>query len=182
NWKPNYKGSYMKEEEATGQWRTEIRLTDPYGNIYLQGFTTKKTDWKLSKYHKLSDIMSPNWHKEHTIMRPGHQDPNSQENMKPWKKYCFYKFTMNFYYGKDVAEMQSLEWVIGNGYLLKDKNKAKTDKTEHENGKSVKSQSQSQQVKDEDKTKEILNGPTRTHLMGRGLTVPVLNGNRANDR
>ncbi|GJZ86630.1 ribonuclease H-like domain-containing protein [Tanacetum coccineum] len=47
NWKPDYKGSYTKEEEATGQWRTEIRLTDQYGNIYLQGFTTKKTDRKL---------------------------------------------------------------------------------------------------------------------------------------
>ncbi|GKE51793.1 hypothetical protein Tco_1486949, partial [Tanacetum coccineum] len=61
NWKPDYKGSYTKEEEATGQWRTAIRLTDPYRNLYLQGFTTKKTDRKLSKYHKLSDIMSPNW-------------------------------------------------------------------------------------------------------------------------
>ncbi|GJZ36451.1 hypothetical protein Tco_0582642 [Tanacetum coccineum] len=61
---PDYKGCYTKEEEATGQWRTEIRLTDPYGNIYIQGFTTKKTDQKLSKYHKLSDIMSPNWFME----------------------------------------------------------------------------------------------------------------------
>ncbi|GKC44042.1 hypothetical protein Tco_1061764 [Tanacetum coccineum] len=26
DWKPDYKGSYTKEEEATGQWRTEIRL------------------------------------------------------------------------------------------------------------------------------------------------------------
>ncbi|GJT78175.1 hypothetical protein Tco_1044900 [Tanacetum coccineum] len=26
NWKPDYKGSYTKEEEATGQWITEIRL------------------------------------------------------------------------------------------------------------------------------------------------------------
>ncbi|GJU28654.1 zf-CCHC domain-containing protein [Tanacetum coccineum] len=32
----------------------------------------------------------------------------------------------------------------GNGYSLKDKNKAKTDKTEHENGKSMKNQIQSQ--------------------------------------
>ncbi|GKB43418.1 hypothetical protein Tco_0888360 [Tanacetum coccineum] len=64
NWKPNRKGRYTNEEEATGQWRTKIRLTDPYGNIYLQGFTTKKTDRKLSKYHKLSDIMSPNWFME----------------------------------------------------------------------------------------------------------------------
>ncbi|GJV28947.1 hypothetical protein Tco_1385395 [Tanacetum coccineum] len=29
NWKPDYKGSHTKEEEATGQWRTEIRLTNP---------------------------------------------------------------------------------------------------------------------------------------------------------
>ncbi|GJZ43857.1 reverse transcriptase domain-containing protein [Tanacetum coccineum] len=33
NWKTDYKGSYTKEEEATGQWKTEIRLTNPYGNI-----------------------------------------------------------------------------------------------------------------------------------------------------
>nr|GFC29477.1 hypothetical protein [Tanacetum cinerariifolium] len=64
NRKPDYKGSYTKEEEATGEWCTEIRLTNPYGNIYLQGFTTNKTDQKLSKYHKLSDIMSPNWFME----------------------------------------------------------------------------------------------------------------------
>ncbi|GKE96727.1 hypothetical protein Tco_1581582, partial [Tanacetum coccineum] len=63
-WKPDYKGSYTKKEEATGQWQTEIRLTNSYRNIYLQGFTTKKTNWKLSKYHKLSDIMSPNWFME----------------------------------------------------------------------------------------------------------------------
>ncbi|GKA02132.1 ribonuclease H-like domain-containing protein [Tanacetum coccineum] len=107
NWRPNYKGSYTKKEEATGQWRTEIRLTGPYGNIYLQGFTTKKTDRKLSKYHKLSDIMSPNlW--EQTMMRPDHHDPNDQD-MKPWKRYCFHKFTTSFCYGKDVTEMQSLE-------------------------------------------------------------------------
>ncbi|GJT81188.1 hypothetical protein Tco_1055530 [Tanacetum coccineum] len=61
DWKPDYKGCYTNEEEAKGQWRTEIRLTNPYGNIYVQVFTTKKTSQKLSKYHKLSDIMSPNW-------------------------------------------------------------------------------------------------------------------------
>ncbi|GKC02682.1 hypothetical protein Tco_0994292, partial [Tanacetum coccineum] len=77
NWKRDYKGSYTKEEEATGQWRTKIRLTDPYGNVYLQGFTTKKTDRKLSKYHKL-------W--EHTMIRPDHHDPNALDNMKPWKR------------------------------------------------------------------------------------------------
>ncbi|GJX62762.1 reverse transcriptase domain-containing protein [Tanacetum coccineum] len=60
-WKPNYKLCYSNPELATGQWKTEIRLTDPYGNIYMHAFVTKPTKRKLSKYHKLSDIMSPNW-------------------------------------------------------------------------------------------------------------------------
>nr|GEY09679.1 hypothetical protein [Tanacetum cinerariifolium] len=42
------------------------------------------------------------------MMRPDHQDPNTQDNMKLWKRYCFHKFTMSFCYGKDVTEMQSL--------------------------------------------------------------------------
>ncbi|GJY06375.1 hypothetical protein Tco_0373429 [Tanacetum coccineum] len=88
NWKPDYKGSYTKEEEATGQWRTKIRLTDLYGNVYLQGFTTKKTD-RL-------------W--EQMMTRLDHYDPNAQD-MKPWKRYCLHKFTMSSCYGEDVAEM-----------------------------------------------------------------------------
>nr|GEW80863.1 hypothetical protein [Tanacetum cinerariifolium] len=49
NWKPDNKGCYTKEEEVTGQWQAKIRLTYPYRNIYLQGFTTKKTDQNLLK-------------------------------------------------------------------------------------------------------------------------------------
>ncbi|GJT59493.1 hypothetical protein Tco_1003026 [Tanacetum coccineum] len=45
---------------------------------------------------------------EQTMMRPDHHDPNDQD-MKPWKRYCFHKFTTSFCYGKDVTEMQSLE-------------------------------------------------------------------------
>ncbi|GJV58933.1 ribonuclease H-like domain-containing protein [Tanacetum coccineum] len=52
-WKPDYKMCYSNPELATGQWKTEIRLTDPYGNIYMQAFVTKPTKRKLSKYHKL---------------------------------------------------------------------------------------------------------------------------------
>ncbi|GJS05592.1 hypothetical protein Tco_0322100 [Tanacetum coccineum] len=76
NWKPDYKGSYTKEEEATGQWRTEIRLTNPYGNVYLQGFTTKKTDRKLSKYHKPYGNANDD--------KPDHHD-QTLKTMKPWK-------------------------------------------------------------------------------------------------
>ncbi|GKD19780.1 hypothetical protein Tco_1208938 [Tanacetum coccineum] len=73
NWKPDYKGSYTKEEEATGQWHIEIRLTDLYGNIYLQGYTTKETDRKLSKYHKLNDIMSPNCPESTPVLSQNHR-------------------------------------------------------------------------------------------------------------
>ncbi|GKA71330.1 hypothetical protein Tco_0777469 [Tanacetum coccineum] len=54
--------------------------------------------------------------------------------------------------------------ILGIGYSLKDKNEAKTDKIEHEIGKSIKSQ----QVKDEAENEEILNGPTRTRVNGPG--------------
>ncbi|GJT36990.1 hypothetical protein Tco_0936855 [Tanacetum coccineum] len=37
NCKPEYNGYPKNEEEGTGQWKAEIRLTDPYGNIYNQG-------------------------------------------------------------------------------------------------------------------------------------------------
>nr|GEV26937.1 hypothetical protein [Tanacetum cinerariifolium] len=46
---------------------------------------------------------------EHMTMRPEHQDPNALDNMKPFKRYCFHKFTMSSCYVKDVTEMQSLE-------------------------------------------------------------------------
>ncbi|GJQ94834.1 hypothetical protein Tco_0005973 [Tanacetum coccineum] len=100
NWKPEYKGSYTKGEEATGKWRMEIRITGSYGNVYLQGFTTKNMDMKLSKYHKLSDIIL----NEHTTKRPDHHDLNAQDNTKRWKNCCFYRFTTSTYYGKVVAE------------------------------------------------------------------------------
>nr|GEX22012.1 hypothetical protein [Tanacetum cinerariifolium] len=57
----NYKGNFGKKEEGDRQWHAEMRLTYPYGNVYDQGFKTKPTKRKLSKYHKLSDVMSPNW-------------------------------------------------------------------------------------------------------------------------
>ncbi|GJR49654.1 hypothetical protein Tco_1400175 [Tanacetum coccineum] len=43
DWKPDYTGCFNKKEEGDGQWHAEIRLTDPYRNIYDQGFVTKKT-------------------------------------------------------------------------------------------------------------------------------------------
>ncbi|GJS91108.1 hypothetical protein Tco_0773744 [Tanacetum coccineum] len=42
-WKPDYIGCFNKKEDSDGQWHAQIRLTDPYGNIYDKGFVTKKT-------------------------------------------------------------------------------------------------------------------------------------------
>ncbi|GJZ31224.1 hypothetical protein Tco_0576271 [Tanacetum coccineum] len=60
-WILNYEGNFCMKEEGDGQWHAEVRLTDIYKNVYDQGFKTKPTDMNLSKYHKLSDVMSPNW-------------------------------------------------------------------------------------------------------------------------
>ncbi|GKB66476.1 hypothetical protein Tco_0927888 [Tanacetum coccineum] len=64
DWKPEYMRNHSKKEEGDEKWHAEIRLSDPYGNVYDQGFVTKKTGRRFSKYHKLSDIMSPNWFQE----------------------------------------------------------------------------------------------------------------------
>nr|GEZ54367.1 hypothetical protein [Tanacetum cinerariifolium] len=49
DWITDYTGCFNKKEDGDGQWHAEIRLTDPYGNIYDQGFLTKKTTRKLAK-------------------------------------------------------------------------------------------------------------------------------------
>ncbi|GJR79317.1 hypothetical protein Tco_0150102 [Tanacetum coccineum] len=61
--------------------------------------------------------------------------------------------------------------IDGNGYSLKDKNDAKTDKTEHENGKSVKSQnqSQSQKVKVKVEAKDVCMDQPAPKLMGQSI-------------
>ncbi|GJW23366.1 hypothetical protein Tco_0033988 [Tanacetum coccineum] len=37
---------------------------------------------------------------EETMMKSDHQDPNALDNSKSWRKCCFCKFIMNFYYGR----------------------------------------------------------------------------------
>nr|GEW76785.1 hypothetical protein [Tanacetum cinerariifolium] len=36
------------------------------------------------------------------MLKPDHQDPNAQDNLKLCRRYCFHKFIMISYYGKDV--------------------------------------------------------------------------------
>ncbi|GKE75935.1 hypothetical protein Tco_1542055, partial [Tanacetum coccineum] len=37
DWKPIYSRIFCRKDDRDGQWHAEIRLTDPYGNIYDQG-------------------------------------------------------------------------------------------------------------------------------------------------
>ncbi|GJU02191.1 hypothetical protein Tco_1112529 [Tanacetum coccineum] len=67
NWKPDYKGSYTKEEEAIGQLWEEM------------------------------------------ILKLDHRDPNALDNLKPWRRYCFYKFILISYYRKVATMRRSLE-------------------------------------------------------------------------
>ncbi|GJZ17513.1 agenet domain-containing protein [Tanacetum coccineum] len=57
-WIPNRSRNFAKEA-GYGKWHTKIRVVDPCGNIFEQGYETKPTDRKISEYYKLSDIMSP---------------------------------------------------------------------------------------------------------------------------
>ncbi|GKA76748.1 hypothetical protein Tco_0783209 [Tanacetum coccineum] len=36
------------------------------------------------------------------MLKPDHRDVNGLYNLKSWKKYCFHKFIMSSYYGKDI--------------------------------------------------------------------------------
>ncbi|GKA62104.1 hypothetical protein Tco_0761623 [Tanacetum coccineum] len=59
-WAPNYSGNNTNED-GDGKWNVKIRVMDPYGNVFEQGYETKATKKKASECYKLSDIMSPNW-------------------------------------------------------------------------------------------------------------------------
>ncbi|GJZ86439.1 hypothetical protein Tco_0658049 [Tanacetum coccineum] len=58
-WIRNHLGNFAKEN-GDGKWHTKIRVVDPYGNIFEQGYEAKATNRKMSDHYKLSDIMSPN--------------------------------------------------------------------------------------------------------------------------
>ncbi|GJX43866.1 hypothetical protein Tco_0260542 [Tanacetum coccineum] len=47
--------------ESDRAWHIKCSIVDPYENDYNQGYETKATDRELSKFYKLSDIMSPDW-------------------------------------------------------------------------------------------------------------------------
>ncbi|GJZ95086.1 hypothetical protein Tco_0667289 [Tanacetum coccineum] len=60
-WILSYSDNFIKKGDSDGKWHAKVRIVDPYGNIYDQGYQSKATNRKLSKFYKLSDIMSPDW-------------------------------------------------------------------------------------------------------------------------
>ncbi|GJY41749.1 putative reverse transcriptase domain-containing protein [Tanacetum coccineum] len=58
-WIPNYSDSFIKKGDGDRYWHVKVRIVDPYGNIFDQGYKTKATKRELSKFYKSSDIMSP---------------------------------------------------------------------------------------------------------------------------
>nr|GEV18485.1 retrovirus-related Pol polyprotein from transposon TNT 1-94 [Tanacetum cinerariifolium] len=60
-WMPTYDDNSTRKVESDGAWHLNCNIVDPYENDYNQGYQTKATDRDLSKFYKLSDIMSPNW-------------------------------------------------------------------------------------------------------------------------
>ncbi|GJY27354.1 DNA-directed DNA polymerase [Tanacetum coccineum] len=59
NWKPDYKGSYTKEEEATGQWRAEIRVRPSWNLIsHLFHYCNDKEFYKRTIQRPYKDLKS----------------------------------------------------------------------------------------------------------------------------
>ncbi|GKB35940.1 hypothetical protein Tco_0880882 [Tanacetum coccineum] len=105
---PIYGPNSSRKDDGDGQWHAEIRLTNPYGNIYDQGFVTKKTSKKLSKYHNLSDVMSPDLSVP-TMMKPDHHDPNAPTNTRPWKKQCSHEVLNNMGCAEEIKNMLEIK-------------------------------------------------------------------------
>nr|GEU99629.1 hypothetical protein [Tanacetum cinerariifolium] len=60
-WMLCYADNSTRKFESDGAWHLKCSIVDPYGNEYNQGNQTKATHRELSRFYKLSDIMSPNW-------------------------------------------------------------------------------------------------------------------------
>ncbi|GJY06518.1 hypothetical protein Tco_0373572 [Tanacetum coccineum] len=135
--------------------------------ILRVGCKLNRVEAKVDDYDELGDSMT-RWKDVawFQLSREGDEDGKDLES-----KIDDVMMTRNLQGGNGAA---CNVWLVGIGYSLKDENKAKTNKTEHGIGKSVKkskskakSQSQKVKVKDEAESEEILNGTTRTYLMGR---------------
>ncbi|GJX76241.1 hypothetical protein Tco_0323052 [Tanacetum coccineum] len=53
-WILGYSEIFSKKGDVDGKWHAKVRIVDPYGNVFYQGYETRATERKMSKYYKLS--------------------------------------------------------------------------------------------------------------------------------
>ncbi|GJS12487.1 hypothetical protein Tco_0406959 [Tanacetum coccineum] len=73
-WIPNYSDNFIKKGDGDGQWHVNVRIIDPYGNVFYQGYKTKATKRELSKFYKSIDIMSLDWSEKNFSETSGTND------------------------------------------------------------------------------------------------------------
>ncbi|GJY89600.1 hypothetical protein Tco_0504796 [Tanacetum coccineum] len=92
NWKPDYKGSYTKEEEATCQWQTEIRLTDPYGNTMgINDDEAGSSRSKCSRHETVEEVLLLQVHHEFLLWEGCNRDAKSRSKVLDLFSLFFFK-------------------------------------------------------------------------------------------
>ncbi|GJS57285.1 hypothetical protein Tco_0652069 [Tanacetum coccineum] len=89
-WKPDYTGCFNRKEDSDGQWHAQIRLTDPYGNIYDKGFTIRKHDDEAGssrpkrsrQYETMEVVLLPQVYYEFLQWEGCNKDTKSRYNTK----------------------------------------------------------------------------------------------------
>ncbi|GKC67062.1 putative reverse transcriptase domain-containing protein [Tanacetum coccineum] len=93
----------------------------------------------LHESHKSKYSIHPRSNKMYQDLKKMYWWPNIKAEIATYVVWKWENITMDFVTKlPKTSTGQDTIWVIGNGYSQKDKNKAKTDKTKHENEKSVK--------------------------------------------
>nr|GEZ12619.1 hypothetical protein [Tanacetum cinerariifolium] len=88
------------DDEVKTKKIIKFRLGGRAHSLTLLEFTRR-----LGLYH--AEELDELW--ERMMMKPVHQEPNSLDNMKPWKMYCSHKFTMTFWNGRVATKTQNQE-------------------------------------------------------------------------
>nr|GEY29033.1 hypothetical protein [Tanacetum cinerariifolium]GEY78414.1 hypothetical protein [Tanacetum cinerariifolium] len=88
NWKPDYKGCYTKEEEATGQWRTKIRTMG--GNDAEVGSSRSK---RSRQFEIVEEVLLPQVHHDFLLWEGCN---NEKGEFRFVNESCLYYYKPNF--------------------------------------------------------------------------------------
>nr|GEU43812.1 hypothetical protein [Tanacetum cinerariifolium] len=110
NWKPDYKGCYTKEEEATGHWRTEIRVTDP---PWEETMTKPDHQDQNAQFETVEEVLLPQVHHEFLLWDRCNRDVKSRYNIRLAKllpRHIYSPCVMNW----DVLNIMGCDGEINN--------------------------------------------------------------------